>query len=88
MDFSFFSAYSASPIMETKGALNMIYKCKCEKCGRITEIDTEVDTISVDSLTFVTCYDWLTTPCKYKYCKGDAWAKWHGFDGKREYHCP
>lgn len=68
----------------------MIYKCKCDKCGRVTEVDTEVDVIGINSygLTYVTCYDWLTTPCQYKDCKGDAWAKWRGFDGKLEYCCP
>lgn len=51
----------------------MIYKCECEKCGKIITINTDKDPIGINHRTYVTAYGYLTTPCE---CGGDAYAPW------------
>lgn len=58
----------------------MIYKCKCETCGKTTIIDTETAKIGPDYRTYVTAYGYLRTRCIY--CKNDAFSPWMGFDGR------
>ena len=61
----------------------MIYKCKCEKCGTVVEINTKTDKIGLNYDTNVTAYGYLTTPCTK--CKGSAYAPWFGKEGERCY---
>lgn len=60
----------------------MKYECECEKCGKITIIDTEKDKIGIQyGNTYVTAYGYLTTPCIHN-CKGSAYTQWCGSDSK------
>ncbi len=64
-----------------KGGNGMTYKCKCDTCGHITIVETDVVPIGPNYSTYVTCYGYLRTKCIN--CGESAYAVWHGLDGKR-----
>ena len=55
--------------------MTMTYNCECEKCKKNTKVS-----VNSNSNVFITAYGYLNIKCSF--CGGDAFAKWHGFDGK------
>ena len=58
-----------------------VYNCVCENCNKVTSVDTEVTKIHPDYDTYVSAYGKLITTCKH--CGKNAFADWHGMDGRR-----
>ena len=58
----------------------MVYECKCDKCGNITVVDTDITKIGPNYDTYVTAYGYLSTTCHH--CgEHEAYATWRGRDG-------
>lgn len=60
----------------------MEYNCVCEKCNKVTVVDTEKQKIGIGHNAYVTCYGYLNTRCIH--CgKMEAYALWRGMNGNR-----
>ena len=62
----------------------MVYLCICEKCTKVTEIDTTKVEIDICKGTFVTSFGYIITICKHYGCN-QSFTKWRGLDGKLKF---
>lgn len=60
----------------------MLYHIECEKCGKITIFDSDTDKLHPNAQSprlwsFVTCYGFVSYPCRYCDGRGFSKEKWN-----------